>query len=69
MCSLCALLCVSSSNQVVVINIAVTCSLGLTYKSAYVHSHKLHILFHSHKHRLPVKSYLWHVVVEMGANW
>ena len=62
MCSLCertyALLYVSPSEQVTAMFITTTRLLGLTHKSAYVRSHKLHILFHSHKHRLTVKFYL-----------
>ena len=54
MCSLCertyALLYVSPSEQVTAMFITTTQLLGLAHKSAYVHSHKLHILFHSHKH-------------------
>ena len=48
----------SASEQVTAMFITTTQLLGLTYKSTYVRSHKLHILFHSHKHRLTVKSYL-----------
>ena len=54
MCSLCertyALLYVRPSEQVMAMFITTTRLLGLTHKNTYVRSHKLHILFHSHKH-------------------